>query len=114
MTLPVGKQSHDVAAVTTTQSSLRELLWFHEEILLRITSGLLTCYTLISVNFALQFDSLKLVLQNQFICLTDVLGSRWLGQQVVLKDTTSIVDQFLNKQCRDLSLKEIYHQLCPF
>lgn len=106
-TLPGRKKSHDLAAVTTAKFNLREIL-------LRITSGLLTCYTLISVNFALQFDSLKLILQDQFILLTDVLDSSRLGQQVVLKDTTSIVDHFFEQATQRFALKEIHSQLCPF
>lgn len=45
----------------------------------------LTCDTLVSVDFALQFDPLQLVLQDQLVRLTDVFGSCRLGQQIVLQ-----------------------------
>lgn len=45
----------------------------------------MTCDTLVSVNFALEFNPLQLVLQDQLVCLTNVLDSCWLGQEVELK-----------------------------
>ena len=54
----------------------------------------LTCDTLVSVDFALELNSLELVFQYQLIGFTDVFGSCRLGQQVVLqkrKENTEIV-----------------------
>lgn len=56
-----------------------------------ITAGLMvrgkrpTCDASVSVDFALEFDPLQLVLQDHLISFTDVFRPRRLGQQVVLK-----------------------------
>lgn len=54
-------------------------------LLLSTGSRVMTCDTLVPINFALEFDSLQLVLQDQLVCLTNVLDSCWLGQEVELK-----------------------------
>lgn len=54
-------------------------------LLLSTAIRVMTCDTLVSVNFPLKFDSLQFVLQDQLICLTNVLESCWLGREVELK-----------------------------
>lgn len=108
ITLPerdaVTSEIHDYSYILVVQFFL---IWPFK---VSSSTTMLTCDTLVSVNFALQFDSLKLILQDQLICLTDIFLSCWLRKQVVLKEMKKT--DALNNTCQlfnfSLTLKTFF------